>query len=443
MCGFIVAGVGTDANDFFVRSRGPDAVGETTREELTFRHYLLHITGEKTPQPFVDGEVICLFNGEIYNQPFMKSDGEVLIPLYRQFGVDFAKHLDGEFAIALYDFGKRLALFATDSFGTKPLFVNGIQCASYPSAVPDGVRVPPNTTLVRHFSGRTEKSLTNFDFDFGHQSKETYDDWLSAFSRAVRKRAKPGCFITMSSGYDSGAIACELLRQEANFRSYSVRAGEDLEILQARVARTGGVLFHMTVDDYAQHTQFLRERVEPASFTLESGMTMHCDHLYHDAGAVGASFVFARARAEGHKIHLSGHGGDEITSDYSENPTISSLHGVYPKKLAPWRNFYGGCMRAYLTKEEHVAGAYGIETRYPLLDSQLVQEFLWLTPELKNKQFKAPLHEYLSRSDFPFRAGFKEGFGAMHSLTPDDDPRLPELLSWIKPRDPVAASDAP
>ena len=44
------------------------------------------------------------------------------------------------------------------------------------------------------------------------------------------------------------------------------------------------------------------------------------------------------------------------------------------------------------------SGNFNIETRYPFLDRDLVQEFLWLTAELKNKHYKAPLREYLIRN---------------------------------------------
>jgi hypothetical protein len=64
-------------------------------------------------------------------------------------------------------------------------------------------------------------------------------------------------------------------------------------------------------------------------------------------------------------------------------------------------------------KEEYIAGAYGIETRYPYLDKQLVQEFLWLTPELKNKVYKAPLDFYMTSQKYPFEKGVKRGFSPL------------------------------
>lgn len=53
-------------------------------------------------------------------------------------------------------------------------------------------------------------------------------------------------------------------------------------------------------------------------------------------------------------------------------------------------------------KEEHTAGAYGIEGRYPFLDKYVVQEFLWITSELKNSLYKAPIDNYLSSNNFPY-----------------------------------------
>ena len=56
---------------------------------LTFIHNLLSITGNFTIQPFIENNIICLYNGEIYNYGDYKSDGECLIPLYKKHGFDF------------------------------------------------------------------------------------------------------------------------------------------------------------------------------------------------------------------------------------------------------------------------------------------------------------------------------------------------------------------
>ncbi len=58
MCGILVSRGGR-GNDRFIKRRGQDAVGIVERDGLRFAHYLLHVTGEPTPQPFVDGDVVA------------------------------------------------------------------------------------------------------------------------------------------------------------------------------------------------------------------------------------------------------------------------------------------------------------------------------------------------------------------------------------------------
>jgi asparagine synthetase B (glutamine-hydrolysing) len=76
----------------------------------------------------------------------------------------------------------------------------------------------------------------------------------------------------------------------------------------------------------------------------------------------------------------------------------------------PWPNFFASSQEAFLVKEEYIAGAFGLETRYPFLDKDVVQEFLWLDSDLKNKHYKSVLHNYLSNNNFPFEKDVKRGF---------------------------------
>lgn len=415
MCGFIVSRENEAVDERTVRRRGPDMRNTLSAGGFVFTHHLLHITGEVLPQPMVSGDIVCVYNGEIYNHPFEKSDGEVLIPLYRKYGADFPSHLDGEFAVALYDFKQRIAVFSTDAFGTKPLWVNDLSAASYESCV-GGTLLPPNTTLVASLEGGRRHTRPVVRFDFDHQDKNTFDDWISAFELSIRKRAKDGCFIGLSSGYDSGAIACEMIKQGVRFKAYSIRGSEDLDVLGERLKGLDHDFFRLTRDDYESAQRFIKEHAEEFSYASVKEVALQLDNMTNDWGAVGLSYICRRARAEGRRVFLSGQGADEILSDYSLTPEVSTLRGVYSSELKEWPNFRGGCQRAYLAKEEHVSGAYGIEGRYPFLDTSLVQEFLWLTPELKNSEYKAPLHHYLKRNNYPFKGREKVGFSAGRNL---------------------------
>ena len=68
-------------------------------------------------------------------------------------------------------------------------------------------------------------------------------------------------------------------------------------------------------------------------------------------------------------------------------------------------------MRDYLMKEELTAGAHGIESRYPFLDRRVVQEWLWLDGDLKNREYKYPIADIFRRHEYPMKEG-KKGFSA-------------------------------
>ena len=147
MCSFIV----TNITSFVLKlinlkliPRGPDITNKYKYNNYTFVHNLLHMTGSITKQPFVnlDEEIICIYNGEIYNYKDFgdyKSDGGCLIDLYLKLGEKFAKKLDGEYAIVLIDFKKNKILLITDTFAKKPLYYSinddKIGVASYESAI--------------------------------------------------------------------------------------------------------------------------------------------------------------------------------------------------------------------------------------------------------------------------------------------------------------------
>ncbi len=422
MCGFIVCPTGQSVNEEFVKHRGPDLRSKHSACGFDFYHYLLHITGALTPQPFCEDDIVCVYNGEIYNQAYTRSDGESIIPLYKKYGEQFTRYLDGEYAIALYDFHQEIAIFATDPFGTKPLYFNGCACASYRSCL-GGTALKENSVLLTSLKSGATKTINSMSFDFDNQHKTNHDDWISAFEMAVRKRATTDCFIGLSSGYDSGALACALKKMNLPFEAYSVRGGEDLDILKARQALVGSKLFYMSHAEYNNCRRHLETFCEPYSYKDEVPFPLACENMFDCGGAIGGAYIFDYARKRGRRVYLSGQGADEILADYCLNNRGTHFGGIFPEKLYEWPNFHGGCQRAYLAKDEFVGGSFGIECRYPFLDPKVVQEFLWLAPALKNEYYKAPLHEYLTQNKFPFLYRVKEGFAADCNLinSPHDE----------------------
>lgn len=406
MCGFLVSKHGR-GNARFIRRRGHDASSDVWRRGLTFAHFLLNVTGEPTIQPFESDDTLLVYNGEIYNHAFIASDGENLLPLYREFGILFPQQLDGEFAIALYDYAADLALFITDRFATKPIWRNGIECASYESGV-GGHKIPANTIeVVRISDGALVETLNYHAWDW-RQHTTSYDECIAAFEAAVAKRYKPGCFIGLSSGYDSGSIACALRGRV--FKAYAVMASETPAIVDARAALLPDVEIIRDFDIAAQE-RHLHEHAEEFFYRIRYDDGRGGTASYKDDYAAKAlSHICMLAHVEGRTVCLSGGGADEILSDYSLIPRQSEIKGRFPRELRQWTNFVDSCQYSYLGKEECVGGSWSIETRYPFLDTAFVQAFLSLAPELKNRNYKAPLYEYMTRERFPFLRDVKIGW---------------------------------
>jgi len=430
MCGFGVTNkTGLIGVNRFCQKRGPDFTNIKTINGIEFLHNLLQITGITTIQPFEKDNIVAIFNGEIYNYKLFgsyQSDGECIIDTYKNFGKSFARQLDGEFAICLIDFNKKLIIITTDIFACKPLHYEfnhkNFGVASYQSQLANlGFtnikKLQGNTSVVIDLSShKVLESFTNHTFDLD-QHKNTFDDWLEAFSKSITKRianTKHKMFVGMSSGYDSGAIANELQKQRADFKAYSILNNENEEVLKKRLRLIKNIeSFELTPNEFQKWKQELRDNCE--NFTY-SDRNKDYD-IKKDQASMGLAAICSRANQENRRIYFSGQGADEIISDYGFGGNKIYKHsgfgGLFPENLQgffPWHSFYDGTQVQYLNKEEYVAGHFGIETRYPFLDKDLVQEFLWLSAKLKNSKYKSCLDEYLLVNNFPYQPAEKRGF---------------------------------
>jgi asparagine synthase (glutamine-hydrolysing) len=118
--------------------RGPDAQGYYLNGPLGLGHRRLSIidltTGQQ-PMANEDESLWLVFNGEIYNFPDLRrqlrqaghifrtrSDGEVILHAYEEYGARCVEQLNGMFAFALWDQSRRQLFLARDRVGIKPLY---------------------------------------------------------------------------------------------------------------------------------------------------------------------------------------------------------------------------------------------------------------------------------------------------------------------------------
>ncbi|HEX5613467.1 MAG TPA: asparagine synthase (glutamine-hydrolyzing), partial [Burkholderiales bacterium] len=121
-----------------LHSRGPDAQETLQAGEALFAHArlaVIDLEGGRQPMASSDARYTLVFGGEIYNFRELRaeleraghafrtrSDTEVLLHGYAQWGASLPSRLDGMFAFALWDARERRLFAARDRLGIKPFF---------------------------------------------------------------------------------------------------------------------------------------------------------------------------------------------------------------------------------------------------------------------------------------------------------------------------------
>lgn len=127
--------------------RGPDDRGLLPFSSCILgqtRLSIIDLSGGHQPMRDNQKNIAITFNGEIYNYRELradleqkghhfstKSDTEVILKAYVQYGTDCPKYLEGMFSFALWDDDEKILLGARDRFGEKPLYYTQTESGDY------------------------------------------------------------------------------------------------------------------------------------------------------------------------------------------------------------------------------------------------------------------------------------------------------------------------
>jgi asparagine synthase (glutamine-hydrolysing) len=151
MCGLMVHR-GPDDEGRYIDERSGAALGAR-------RLSIIDPSGGHQPVANEDGSVWAVLNGEVYNHPALqkrlverghrlssRTDTEVLVHLYEEYGDAMVHALEGMYAFAIWDAARRQLLLVRDRFGEKPLFfrehAGRLEFASELTALGAGVAEP-------------------------------------------------------------------------------------------------------------------------------------------------------------------------------------------------------------------------------------------------------------------------------------------------------------
>jgi len=121
-----------------IKHRGPDQSGVYVSDYVglgSVRLSIIDLSSGTMPISNQDNSLWIVFNGEIYNHMELRedliqknhifktrSDTEVILHLYEEYGPECLKKLNGQFAIAIWDKHKEELFLARDRVGIRPLF---------------------------------------------------------------------------------------------------------------------------------------------------------------------------------------------------------------------------------------------------------------------------------------------------------------------------------
>ncbi|RCW66910.1 asparagine synthase (glutamine-hydrolyzing) [Saliterribacillus persicus] len=358
--------------------RGPDDEGYYDDAYVSFGFSRLSIIDlDSGHQPFSYGNerYWLMFNGEIYNYIelrkmliekgyifFTDSDTEVVIAMFKEYGVEAFKQLRGMFAIIIWDKEEKLLYGARDPFGIKPFYYaereNNLYFSSEKKSlgflsdekvdhralqhylsfqyVPepytmseDIFRLEPGTFFQKKVGEKIQISTYwKASFQPGNSdslslTKEIRDTLDASVQKHMRSDVPVGSFL--SGGIDSSFIVALAKRYNPNIKTFSVgfsHEGYSEVDLAKETADKLGVENYSTIISAEQFVEALPE------------VMWHMDDPLADPACIPLYFVAKEAKKQV-KVVLSGEGADELFGGYNiyREPESLKMFNYLPEKL--------------------------------------------------------------------------------------------------------------
>jgi asparagine synthase (glutamine-hydrolysing) len=394
-----------------LRHRGPDWSGIYNNDHAILVHERLSIVDtEHGAQPLYnqDKTHVLAVNGEIYNHKELadnltvdfafntKSDCEVILPLYEEFGVDFVDKLHGMFAFILYNATDNSYLIARDHIGIIPLYTGYDDQGNFYVASEMKALMPVCKTVSEFPPGHILDSRDGKFKKYYRRNWEKYaaikDNTTSKnkLREALEESVKSHLMtdvpygVLLSGGLDSSLIS-------AITQKFAARRIEDNDLAEAWWPKVHSFACGLEGSPDLVAAQKVADSIgtihHSVVFTEQEGIDALKEVIYHletyDVTTVRAStpmYLMARKiKAMGIKMVLSGEGADELFGGYlyfHKAPNAQAFHEELVRKLDKLHMF--DCLRANKSMS-----AWGIEARVPFLDKNFMDVAMRINPEDK------------------------------------------------------------
>lgn len=388
MCGIlgVVSRFATKNRDWLVDGcfamshRGPDDAGVwwSDNGRVGFAHRRLSIidlsSAGHQPMTTADGKFTIVFNGEIYNFSDLRaeleskghvfqsrSDTEVILAAYREWGAESVTRLNGMFAFAIYDGMAQTLFLARDRAGEKPLYYSlndheirfaseikglladpvfprqidpkALDCYLAMGVVPGescilrGVKkIPPAHVLVYDIVKGTVRvrrywRLPELDEKSCYEimDQETMVGKLeSLLENAVCRQlvSDVPIGILLSGGIDSSLVTAMAVRAIGGVKTFTVRLPNDGKYDETEHARLIARYFH------TEHIELDASDISPDIVSL---LACQFDEPIVDSSMV-PTFLVSKLVRQYCVVALGGDGGDELFGGYAHYNRLLAMH---------------------------------------------------------------------------------------------------------------------
>lgn len=354
-------------------NRGPDGEGIwfSNDEKVCLAHRRLSIIdpSENSNQPMIDpinGNII-VFNGEIYNYKKLKikleelghrfitkSDTEVILILYREYGLSLFSYLKGMFSFALWDQYNNKLILARDPIGIKPLYYlansKSIKFASQvkallsgndvnkklspagsvgyflwgsvpePHTIFEGIKSVPNgfyfiinpegKIIKKKYDSLTDR-ISNFEANIiEYSQKELIKQIIDNLDETVQYHTTSDVPIStfLSAGFDSFIIS-NLASKYSKLNSFTIDQFKANESIDSEVYYAKLIAEKLNINFFSKEISLLDINNEFELFLSNMDQP--------SIDGINTWFVSKFVKEIGFKVSLSGLGGDEIFGTYS------------------------------------------------------------------------------------------------------------------------------
>ncbi len=371
-----------------IHHRGPDEAGYFTEGSVALgmrRLKIIDLASGSQPIFNEDKSIVVVFNGEIYNflslrealiskghSFYTHSDTEVIVHLYESYGDDFLTHLNGMFAIALWDKNEEKLILARDRMGEKPLYytemdgdflfaseIKSMLCHPKfkkelsPNAVSHYFTfnyIPAPGSIYRNvyklfpgeylvYQNHEMRKKLYWEARYGHDALRPESRKKEVICEELRHKLKESVALRLISDVPLGAflsggidssIMVALMSEASNTRVKTFSIGlENQEISELPFARA-------VAQKYGTDHHELIAR--PDALSLIDEIQWSFDEPFGDSSAL-PTYLVSQMTREHVTVAISGDGGDELFGGYNRYPRILD-RGAMKNLPKPIRNVF-------------------------------------------------------------------------------------------------------